>query len=358
MNRTEDVKTAAEKREQKGMYNKTALRTAEILLIAVLAAVFLILPAAAASREVTVTSTAYSVSVTSDQIIGTGYTIDGQSGVSEAVVGKDGTAVIAVTAPVPLGYLLEVTHTGTAVFTRNGSTVTVSEIESDVTVSVKYVRKSTPSGGGGGYVAPPVQPKGPVVSDVTKQYSGMEFAAVSLADIASVRTVDAETAAELEKKLVAAEKAGIRLVNSRGAPAVVQTDSVLSELDTVAFSLVYDIKPANPKEKLTEVTVTVPKAYVTASGLTTDDVTIYHYLAGYGLWIPLDTLKIMQDALNYYYTAETDGASPFGVLIKQFAAEQTLSDIPVEPVTTPGFGVLAVMAGLGAVGVFFRARRK
>ena len=97
--------------------------------------------------------------------------------------------------------------------------------------------------------------------------------------------------------------------------------------------------------------ITVPKTDVAASGLTIHDVTIYHYLADYSLWVPLETLKIMQDSVNYYYTAATDGASPFGVLIMWFGTEGD------ESAATPGFGVLMVLVGFGAAGVLVLRRR-
>ncbi|HJJ36536.1 MAG TPA: PGF-pre-PGF domain-containing protein, partial [Methanocorpusculum sp.] len=129
----------------------------------------------------------------------------------------------------------------------------------------------------------------------------------------------------------------------------------------VTFSKVYDITSTDPNVKLTQVTVTVPKADVAASGLTTDDVTIYHNMVTYDIWVPLDTLQITEDAVNYYYTAATDGTSPFGVLIKRF------DDSPAVPTTKPTTRptqsspapILGLIAGLAvAATVVYRLRKE
>ncbi|MDO5847661.1 MAG: hypothetical protein Q4Q20_05140 [Methanocorpusculum sp.] len=76
--------------------------------------------------------------------------------------------------------------------------------------------------------------------------------------------------------------------------------------------------------------------------------------------MPLEILSISFDEKNYYFTAATDGASLFGVLIKHFEPEGSGTDpsslpTPVPKTTAPLAGLLA---GLGAAGVLLGLKRK
>jgi len=133
------------------------------------------------------------------------------------------------------------------------------------------------------------------------------------------------------------------------------TDQNIPGVEKVTFSRVYEISPANAGEKLTKVTVKVPKSDITSKGLTSDDVTVYHFLESYNIWVPLETLSVSSDADNYYYTAATDGTSPFGVLVKKIGSDATVPTTqPTQKSPAPFFGLAA---GLGAAALLMRMRR-
>lgn len=291
------------------------------------------------------------------------------SGTASAPCGS----TVTITASPASGYQFEkliVTKSGTETpVTTSGKTFVMPAFNVNVTAEFTIIPTPTPTssyGGGGNeqqqsVIIQNVQPDGQIVYDITSQYSGRTFMGIGLSpeDIAAIRAVNPDYAAELESKFFRAEANGIRLTNNKGSPVIVTSDYRLPNLELLSFSRVYDISSANPGEILTQVTVTVPKAEITASGLTTDDVTIYHYLSAYDIWVPLDTLWTTEDTSNYYYTAATDGASPFGVLIKRF--QKAIPTLPIrtpQPQTTTPSPIIGLLAGLGTAALLFGLRKK
>ena len=138
----------------------TNLRTLSLLLLAAL--LLLSAPAVADSSQTTVTLSVCEVAVVKDSNAqGITFTINGESGKSSAVVVKGGSVTITV-ASIPSGKNLIVSHTGNAVLTKSGMTITVSNVQSElVTVTMKL---ESAGGGGGGNVRPST-PSTPDVPD-------------------------------------------------------------------------------------------------------------------------------------------------------------------------------------------------
>jgi len=75
-------------------------------------------------------------------------------------------------------------------------------------------------------------------------------------------------------------------------------------------------------------------------------------------WQPLETLSVSQDENNYYYTAATDGTSPFGVLVKKIGGDDTTAPTtqPTQTQKSPS-PFVGLAAGLGAALVIARMRK-
>ena len=238
-------------------------------------------------------------------------------------------------------------------------TITITE---DTTLYAVW-SGTKPSGGGSGGASIWVQPTTPpqpqiIVDEMTSRYTGVTFIGTTAANLSAIEQTDKVYAAEIESRLAAAKEAGLPLVNSRGAPAIVVLKGEKPEVETEHFTRVYDIEPAAAGEKLTEVEIPVPMADIASSGLTYEDVNIYHCIEEIELWVPLEIVKITFDAENYYFTAKTEGASPFGVLIKHFEpAGPGVGEIPT-PVPKTAAPLAGLLAGLGAAGVLLGLKRK
>ncbi|HJJ58268.1 MAG TPA: hypothetical protein O0X84_02085 [Methanocorpusculum sp.] len=343
--------------------------TAAVLFVALL---FICAPAAGASsgddqRVSELTLSLCKISVSTDSVIGNNYTIDGQQA-SSALVIKGGSAEIQV-GSLPSGYTLEASVTIGADIVRQGLTVTVSNVLSEnVTVTLKAVKPSpSPSPSGGGSIWVQLQDAPAVITtDVTRLYSGVPFFAATAGNLREIQSVYPVYADELAEKFAAAEAAGYKLVNSRGAPALAVLEHPDEKVIKETFCKVYEVTPVYAGAKIEKVEITVPMTDITASGLPYQDVNIYHGVdlpgvtgAGSGavdLWIPLEILSISFDEKNYYFTAATDGASPFGVLLKKLDAPE-VQPIPSQTGKTP-VPFAGVLAGLGAAAAVLCLRRK
>jgi len=202
-------------------------------------------------------------------------------------------------------------------------------------------------------------PANQATADISAQYTSQIVVGTSTSDLATIKQLSAEAAAQIELSFSLAQEAGVPLTNSKGAKAIVVTDKSVPGVEKVTFSRVYEISPANEGEKLTKVTVKVPKSDITSKGLTSDDVTVYHFLESYNIWQPLEILSVSQDADNYYYTAATDGTSPFGVLVKKIESDTaTPTTKPTQTQTQKSPAPFAgIVLGLGAALVLARLRK-
>ncbi|MCQ2356421.1 MAG: InlB B-repeat-containing protein, partial [Methanocorpusculum sp.] len=187
-----------------------------------------------------------------------------------------------------------------------------------------------------------------VATDVTYQYTGQKFIPVSAANLEQISAADPAAAAAAD---------GIPLTNSKGAKAIVNTAESVPGTQTETFSQVIEVTSADGS-KVTSVPFKVRLSDLAAKSLTTDDVTLYHYLEVYGLWIPLETGLVSTDDVYAYYEAATDGASPFGVLLKKLDAPEVKPVTPSGPSAKTPAPFVGVLAGLGAAVAVFGLRRK
>lgn len=172
------------------------------------------------------------------------------------------------------------------------------------------------------------------VSDVSSSYSNVLFRAA--------------TETEMETGIIssgvsAALAAGVQITNDKGYPVLITTANAVNQ---VQFAKVFEIVPAEGAEiGEMEISFSVPLADISAKGLTTDDVVLYHGLEEYGIWVPLNTMLVGTDDTEAYYIAITDGASPFGVLIAKApeSASEPATQTPASPMPFAG-----ILAGLGA----------
>ena len=369
--------------QTKRMNKQKLLRT--IALLAVLAAaVFAFSTAASAiepggSQDATVTLTLYGVTINADSTVaGAGYTVKTTRDPTPvsvyeqtytAAVGPNGEVLINVNR-LPSGYTLKVTSAD-AIFKQEGLSVLVQEVTKNVSISLSAVKSSpspSPSGGGASIWEQLQDTRAVITTDVTRLYSGIPFFAATAVNLAEIQNVYPVYAAELAEKFAAAEAAGYKLVNSRGAPALAVLEHPDEKIIKEQFCKVYEVTPVYAGAKITQVEIPVPMTDITASGLTYQDVNIYHGVdlpgvtgAGSGaadLWIPLEILNITFDEKNYYFTAATDGASPFGVLIKHFEPEGTEPGTLPTPVPKTAVPLAGLLAGLGAAGVLLGLKRK
>ena len=274
-------------------------------------------------------------------------------------------ATVTLTATPDTGYQLKagsLTYTpdGGSPTTISGNTFTMPA--ANVTVTAEFeipVKKSSSSQGTSTWIStiPSVPGDNTVATDVTYQYTGQKFIPVSAANLEQISAADPAAAAAVELVLQTAAAAGIPLTNSKGAKAIVNTTESVPGTQTETFSQVIEVTSADGS-KVTSVPFKVHLSDLTAKNLTTDDVTLYHYLEEYGLWIPLETGLVSTDDVYAYYEAATDGASPFGVLLKKLDAPE-VKPIPTKtPAGKSPVPFAGVLAGLGAAAAVFAVRRK
>ena len=192
-------------------------------------------------------------------------------------------------------------------------------------------------------------------TDVTAVYAGIVFIPATTVELRQIEAVNPAYAELISASLEAAENDGISLTNSKGAKVIIIAPDEIPGIQKETFAQIIDVASADGS-KVTSVPFMVRLSDLAAKNLTTDDVTLYHYLEEYGLWIPLETGLVSTDDVYAYYEAATDGASPFGVLLKKLDAPE-VQPVPTQTGATPA-PFMGVLAGLGAAAVVFGLRRK
>ncbi|MCQ2510392.1 MAG: PGF-pre-PGF domain-containing protein, partial [Lachnospiraceae bacterium] len=229
-----------------------------------------------------------------------------------------------------------------------------------------------PSGGGGSSGSSEVSqwspaPQPPVTPVTTADILDVENpdgtkADVTVTDVSpSYANTVFRTATETEMEtgiissgVSAALAAGVQITNDKGYPVLITTANAVNQ---VQFAKVFEIVPAEGAEiGEMEISFSVPLADISAKGLTTDDVVLYHGLEEYGIWVPLNTMLVGTDDTEAYYIAITDGASPFGVLIAKApeSASETAAQTPASPM--PFIGILAGLGAAVFAGVVLRRK--
>ena len=325
------------------------LRTLSLLLLTAL--LFLSAPAVADSSQTTVTLNVCEVAVVKDSSAQSiAFTINGDAGITSAFVAKGESVTISVSS-IPSGKNLIVSHTGDAVLTKSGMTITVSNIQSEL---VTITMKLESAGGGGGVVTPPDTPDEPDISDdgddddVDKKHVAIVEEDGS-ADFLTHDIIFSVTVPEDEdykgKKIEIIDRASVKAPDKKDVyhQADIEPDFELKE------------------EHKAMVHFRIPVDTLKAKGLGSEDACLYYYDSAKG-WTKLATWYEVKGEY-VIYDAETYDFGSFAVVFEEDSAkpksggEQT--EEPCEILKIPCWLLLIlVLAVLTGIGIAIAGRRR
>ena len=291
------------------------LRTLLLLLLAAL--LLLTAPALAdSSQNTVVTYTACEVAVVKDSSAqAIAFTINGDSGTTSAFVAKGGAVTIEV-ASIPFGKNLIVSHTGNAVLTKSGMTITVSNVQSElVTVTMKLE-----SAGGGGSITPSV----PDDSDTPGDEPGTSDDESHISLVGNDGDAHFKDHEVIIRVTVPEKYAGkkIEIIDGASVEAADHMD-IYHQAD---IRLHFELEDGDKAI----VHFQIPASEFKAKGLTENDACLYHYDAAMG-WTKLPTWHVTSGEY-LIYESETDDFSPFAIVFEEDAA---MSKESGEPATLP-----------------------
>lgn len=295
------------------------LRTLLLLLLAV--QLLLVAPAVADGQS-TVTITILEVSVVKDSSApDIAFTIDGESDTTSAFVAKGGAVTIEVSA-IPFGKNLIVSHTGDAVLTKSGMTITVSNIQSErVTVTMKLVSAGTGGGGGG----TPSLPSTPDVPDTPGDEPGIPDDESHIALVGGDGDAHFKDHEVIIRVTVPEKYAGkqIEIIDGASVEAADHMD-IYHQAD---IHLHFELEDGDKAL----VHFQIPASEFKARGLTENDACLYHYSEKDG-WTKLPTWHYSIEDGYLIYESETDDFSPFAIVFEKDAAKP--KDVePIQPQT-------------------------
>ena len=312
------------------------LRTLLLLLLAAL--LLLTAPALADGGQNTeVTISVCEVAVDTSSAQGIAFTINGESGTTSAFVAKGGVVTIEV-ASIPSGKNLIVSHTGDAVLTKSGMTITVSNVQSElVTVTMKL------ESAGGGSITPSV----PDDSDTPGDEPGTsdDESHISLVgDDGDAHFKDHEV---IIRVTVPEKYAGKKIEVIDGAS--VEAADHMDIYHQADIRLHFELEDGDKAL----VHFQIPASEFKAKGLTENDACLYHYDEDSG-WTKLPTWHYSIEDGYLIYESETDDLSPFAIVFEKDAAMPKDTEEPVTPAELPVYlGIalltLILLAGIGTV---------
>ena len=289
------------------------LRTLSLLL---LAALLLTAPALADGGQNTeVTITVCEVSVDTSNAQGIAFTINGKLDKTSAFVAKGGAVTIEV-ASIPSGKNLIVSHTGDAVLTKSGMTITVADIQSElVTVTMKLE-----SAGGGGSITPSV----PDDSDTPGDEPGTSDDETHIALVGENGDAHFKDHEVIIRVTVPEKYAGkkIEVIDGASVDAAEGMD-IYHQAD---IRLHFELEDGDKAL----VHFQIPASEFKAKGLTENDACLYHYDEDSG-WTKLPTWHVTSGEY-LIYESETDDFSPFAIV---FEEDSAMSKESGEPATLP-----------------------
>ncbi len=293
------------------------MRQTGILLLTFFAAL-LLLTAPALTAETTVVLGICEVNVVAGADVT--FTINGESGLTSAFVAKGGAVTISVSS-IPSGKNLIVSHTGNAVLTKSGMTITVSNVQSErVTVTMKL---ESAGGGGGGNVRPST-PSTPDVPDTPGDEPGApddESHISIVGDNGDAHFKDHEV---IIRVTVPEKYAGkkIEIIDGASVEAADHMD-IYHQAD---IHLHFELEDGDKAL----VHFQIPASEFKAKGLTENDACLYHYSENDG-WTRLPTWYVTSGEY-LIYESETDDFSPFAIVFEKDAAKP--KDVePIQPQT-------------------------
>ena len=298
----------------------THLRTLSLLLLAAL--LLLSAPAMADSGQNTdIVLTACEVTVVKDSSAQSiAFTINGESGKSSAVIAKGGSVTIEI-ASIPSGKNLVVSHTGNAVLTKSGMTITVSNVQSElVTVTMKL---ESAGGGGGGNVRPST-PSTPDVPDTPGDEPGEPDDESHISIVGNDGDAHFKDHEVIIRVTVPDKYAGEKIEVIDGASVEAADDmDIYHQAD---IRLHFELEDGDKAL----VHFQIPASEFKAKGLTENDACLYHYSENDG-WTRLPTWHVTSGEY-LIYESETDDFSPFAIVFEKDAAKP--KDVePIQPQT-------------------------
>ena len=331
------------------------LRTLTLLLFAALAALLLLAAPAVAdssSQNTVVTLTACEVLVVKDASAqDIAFTINGESGTTSAFVAKGGAVTIEV-ASIPFGKNLIVSHTGNAVLTKSGLTITVSNVQSElVTVTMKL----EPTGGGGGSITPstPDTPVTPETPDTPGDEPGTPDDESHISIVGNDGDAHFKDHEVIIRVTVPEKYAGKKIEVIDGAS--VEAADHMDIYHQADIHLHFELEDGDKAL----VHFQIPASEFKAKGLTENDACLYHYDAATG-WTKLPTWHVTSGEY-LIYESETDDFSPFAIVFEENSAMSKDTEEPVTPAELPVYlGIalltLILLAGIGTA-VILRRRK-
>ena len=299
----------------------THLRTLSLLLLAAL--LLLTAPAMAdSSQNTVVTYTVCEVAVDTSSTQDIAFTINGESGTTSAFIAKGGAVTISVSS-IPSGKNLIVSHTGNAVLTKSGLTITVSNVQSErVTVTMKLES----AGDGGGSITPstpdtPVTPETPDTPGDEPGTSDDESHIALVGDDGDAHFKDHEV---IIRVTVPEKYAGKKIEVIDGAS--VEAADHMDIYHQADIHLHFELEDGDKAL----VHFQIPASEFKAKGLTENDACLYHYSEKDG-WTKLPTWHVTSGEY-LIYESETDDFSPFAVV---FEEDSAMSKESGEPATLP-----------------------
>ena len=291
------------------------LQTLLLFLLAVL--LLLSAPAVAETQSTVVTLTACEITVVKDfsaQAID--FIIDGESGKTSALVAQGGSITLEVVSPIPSNKNLKVTYVGQAENQTTGMKILFSNIQSDVTVTLKLEPAGT--GGGGGSITPST-PDTPGDEPGTPDN---ESHIALVGDDGDAHFKDHEV---IIRVTVPEKYAGkkIEIIDGASEEAAKGMD-VYHQAD---IRLHFELEDGDKAL----VHFRIPASEFKAKGLTENDACLYHYDEDSG-WTKLPTWHYSIEDGYLIYESETDDFSPFAIV---FEEDSAMSKESGEPATLP-----------------------
>ena len=325
------------------------LRTLSLLLLTAL--LLLSAPAVADSSQTTVTLTACEVAVVKDSSAqAIAFTINGESGTTSAIIAQGGSITLEVLSSIPSDKNLRITYVGQAENQTTGMKILFSNIQSDITVTLKLEPAGTGGDGGGGSITPPT-PDTPVIPETPDDESGTsddepdnESHIALVGDDGDAHFKDHEV---IIRVTVPEKYAGKKIEVIDGAS--VEAADHMDIYHQADIRLHFELEDGDKAL----VHFRIPASEFKAKGLTENDACLYHYDEDSG-WTKLPTWHYSIEDGYLIYESETDDFSPFAIVFEKDAAMPKDTEEPVTPAELPVYlGIalltLILLAGIGTV---------
>ena len=325
------------------------------ILLILLAALLLITAPAVAddTQSSTLALTMCEVSIIADdEVTRLGLTIDGEPGKTSAIVAQGGSVTLEVLSSIPSDKNLKVTYVGQAENQTSGMRILFSNIQSDVTVTLKL----EPAGGGGGSITPstPDTPVTPETPDSPGDEPGTPDNEPHISLVGDDGDAHFKEHEVIIRVTVPEKYAGkkIEVIDGASVDAAEGMD-IYHQAD---IRLHFELEDGDKAL----VHFQIPASEFKAKGLTENDACLYHYDAATG-WTRLPTWHYSIEDGYLIYESETDDFSPFAIVFEEDSAMSKDTEEPVTPAELPVYlGIalltLILLTGIGTA-VILRRRK-